>query len=314
MRLPNLLVISPVFNESEVLIEFVEQIGQLRRQLTAECNLRLLLVDDGSLDTSFEKIKILAAKYEWLGYRRLFGNFGHQAALIAGLMSVDKWADAAVTIDSDLEHPPAVIKEMFQLWKQFNCSVVNGLRQANAQLPWSKQILSRLFYTVIAKLTGLKVAAGQTDFCLWDASVIRELLPHLQSIGSLRIFSSWLPGKKTAVTFQQNLRKNSKSHYTFGQNWNLTLNSIVRFSNKPLRLITVLGFLGLFVSALHVLQIIVALVHNEPIQPGWTTLIATIIFMGCLQLVCLGIISTYLRRLVFAKDLPLFLVKEEKLF
>ena len=310
----HILVVTPVFNEAEVIAEFTSKISQVRDQIQSECDLRILFVNDGSRDSSHDKINLLCSQYNWIGFRRLTGNFGHQAALIAGLSAVDEWADLAVTMDSDLEHPPEAIIEMLTRWKAKKCNVVRGIRQTSEKLPLQKRIFSNLFYRITARVTGLKLLNGQTDFCLWDAKVILELKPYLHSIGSLRVFSSWLPGEKEEVYFQQGFRKSGLSRYTFEQNWNLTLNAILRFSSKPLRLISGLGLLGITVSAIHGIGIVYAIATNEPLQPGWTTLIFSVIFMGCLQLICLGILSSYLRRLVFSKDLPLFLVKEDKLF
>lgn len=308
----HLLVISPVYNEAAGIAAFVREIGQLRRQLAPECELRLLLVEDGSADPSFEKIRALAGEADWLRYRRLTGNFGHQAALIAGLAAVDGWAHAVVTMDSDLEHPPEKIPEMLTLWKAHGLSVVQTRREELRRLPLRKRLLSKLFYAVTSKLTGLELHSGQADFALWDARLIRSLEPYLQHIGSLRVFSAWVPGEKRWIPYRQG-HSGRASRYTFGQNWNLALNSIIRFSNVPLRLITWLGALGIAVSALHLVQIVWTVMHDQPLAPGWFTLIVTVIFMSCLQLMCLGILASYLRRLVFSKDLPLFLVKEEKL-
>jgi dolichol-phosphate mannosyltransferase len=303
-----------LFNESSGLTAFIQAIAKLRQEMPTQTEIRLLLVNDGSTDDSAAVIRAQENLYPWLSHLSLSGNYGHQAALIAGLSSVDDWAQAIVTMDSDLEHPPEKITEMLQLYRASDCVLVHGIREENTRLSLQKRLLSKLFYLLTSALTGLRIVPGQADFCLWDARLIRELKPYLNSIGSLRVFASWVPGPKTTVSFKQNIRAHNKSRYTFGQNWNLALNSIIRFSNTPLRFITWLGFLGVGVSLLHLVQIALAIYQHEPLQPGWPTLIITVIFMGCLQLICLGILASYLRRLVFSKDLPLFLVKEDRRF
>lgn len=313
---PNLLVISPVYNEAGNLVEFLKQLAALRANHTELANLQLILVDDGSEDGSFEKILELSELYPWLAYRQLTGNFGHQAALLSGLSSLndwnDSWSDLVVTLDSDLEHPPQTILSMVQLWQTKKVQLVQAIRKSHSSLPLHKKLLSRLFYIVTARLTGLKLVDGQADYCLWDAQVIRQLTPYLHYIGSLRVFAAWLPVSKAVVYFEQNLRTHGHSQFTLDQNWNLAINSIIRFSNTPLRLITWLGVIGVLGSLIHLLQILLAIYNNEALTPGWTTLILTVIFMGCFQLICLGILASYLRRIVFSKNLPLFLIKRDK--
>jgi dolichol-phosphate mannosyltransferase len=309
----NLLIVSPVFNESSGISEFISTIAALKKTLSAEYDLRMLLVDDGSTDNTPQIMQRHLQEYDWITVKTLLGNFGHQAALVAGLEAVDEWPHVIVTMDSDLEHPPDAIPEMLKLYKKSpNCLLVQGLREPLADLNWRKRLCSKLFYRIVSVLTGLKLNDGQCDFCLWNAGLMRSMKPYLNSIGSLRVFAAWIPGLKSYLPFKQNLRKKDSSKYTLRQNWNLMLNSVVRFSSMPLRLITWLGFIGVGISLLHLMQIAVAIYRNEPLQPGWTTLIVTIIFMGCLQLICLGVLASYLRRLVFGKDLPLFLGKETK--
>ena len=308
---PNVLIVSPVFNESGIIEDFAGEIERLRQELHIHYNLRLLLVDDGSTDMTFEKIKSLSEKHSWIQFRRLTGNFGHQSALIAGLSAIGTWPHAVITMDSDLEHPIDTIPQLLNLWKKENLGLVQTQRLELKSLPLGKRLLSRLFYWSVARLTGLKISAGQADFSLWDAQLLRSLQPYLEYMGSLRVFGAWLPTAKKTVSYRQPLRSKKQSHYTFRQNWNLALNSIIRFSNTPLRLITWLGVFGVAVSVIHVGQILLAIFQGEALIPGWTTLIVSVIFMGCLQLVCLGILASYLRRLVFSKNLPLFLVKEE---
>lgn len=309
----NILIIAPVFNESNIIENFVDEIKNLKCQLASEYTIRLLLVDDGSTDATFLKIKNLSEQYLWVNYRRLTGNFGHQAALIAGLAAVGQWPHAVITMDSDLEHPVNKIPEMLALWSSEELGLVQTRRLELKSLPLSKRLLSRFFYWSVARLTGLQLSSGQADFCLWDAQLLRSLSSYLEHIGSIRIFAAWIPASKKLITYQQPLSSKKKSHYTFRQNWNLALNSIIRFSVFPLRLITWLGLFGVLVSAIHLVQIAWAIIQNEPLAPGWTTLIVTVIFIGCIHLICLGILSSYLRRLVFSKNLPLFLTREERL-
>jgi dolichol-phosphate mannosyltransferase len=306
------LIVAPLHNESDRLARFVEAVGNLRRLLpTSQYEVRLCLVEDGSTDDTFAQLQRLSASHDWIGHVRFTANFGHQAALIGGLTELGPWADAVVTMDADLEHPVEIIPQLLSHWEQ-GCVVVNTVRRDHPELAWGKRLPSRLFYRLTALLTGLTIVPGQADFRLWDADVIRSLKEYLPNIGSLRVFAAWMPGRKAHVEFDQKVIPGRQSRFTFARNWEMAMISIMRFSQFPLRAITWIGVIGVVVSAAHALQIIYAISRGEPMVAGWVTLILSIIFMGCLQLISLGILASYLRRLVFSKDLPLFLVKSRK--
>lgn len=300
-----------MYNESENLATFVERIENLKLRLS-DNTVKLLLVNDGSTDDSLEQIRSLAQRREWLSYLSFSGNFGHQAALIAGLTSLDKWPDAVLTMDSDLEHPVEVAEDLIRKWSNGEFILINAIRNDHKDLPFEKRLSSTLFYKIISLLSGVSIHPGQADFCIWDANIVRGLKDYLYHVGSLRVFAAWLPGPKTRIFYDQNLSPTRKSRFTSSKRIDLAMISILRFSNTPLKIIFWMGLLGLGVSLIHVAQIIYAVYAGEFIQPGWTTLILTIIFMGCAQLVCLSVLATYLQKLVLSKDLPLFLIKEEK--
>ncbi len=278
----------------------------------ANFQIKLLLVEDGSHDDSFEKLAGAAQTRDWLGYIRFTANFGHQAALIAGMTSIDEWPDAVLTMDSDLEHPVSAAEKLIEKWAEKKYILINGIRNDHAELSLEKRLTSRLFYKLMARIAGVQIQPGQSDFCIWDGVLLRSLKLYLLHIGSLRVFAAWIPGSKAVVTYDQKVIPGRLSRFTFVKRWELAISSIIRFSSSPLRLIFWLGLFGIAISIIHAIQISYAWMQGEVLQPGWPTLILTVILMGCLQLLCLSILATYLRRLVFSKDLPLFLIREEK--
>lgn len=306
------LIVSPVYNEEEVLPEFVHAIGQLRTDLSATVDIHLLLVDDGSTDATATKIRSLhSINSDWISYLRFTSNFGHQAALIAGLLHAGSWPEAIITMDSDLEHPVALVPELIRRWQGDKVMVVNTIRRGAAELGWRKRLFSKLFYRLARRMTGLDLQPGQADFRLWDARVIRSLHSYLPTVGSLRVFAAWLPVEKRAIEYDQTVRPNRRTRFTFEKNWELAMVGIIRFSNLPLRSIAVLGAAGLLFTVLYATFIGVKYWMGYRF-PGWTSLILTVGFMGCLQLTSLGILASYLKRLVFSKDLPLYIIEDMK--
>jgi dolichol-phosphate mannosyltransferase len=309
----NLLVVTPAFNEGGVLPDFVDAVLALRREVCATLDVRLLVVDDGSTDGTADVLRRAAdAHPDVVAYLSLTANAGHQAALIAGLCHAGPWPDAIVTMDADLEHPMSVVRALVDSWRETGAIVVHAIRRPTRELPVLKRMASALFYRVTAALTGLSLSTGQADFRLWDAAVLRSVADYLPHVGSLRVFAAWLPGRKASVVYEQHVRRGRTSRFTFRQNYELAAISIVRFSHVPLQVISGLGLLGLVFSVSYGTFIAVETARGNTI-PGWSSTVLTVMTMGCLQLLAFGVLASYLRRLVFARDLPPWVVRTAQL-
>jgi len=238
-------------------------------------------------------------------------NFGYQAALMAGLRSCGPWPHVVVTMDSDLEHPLELVPELVRLWNGGCALLVNTMRRENRALPWRKRFASKAFYVVSGFLTGLDIRPGQADFRLWDADFLRLMSPHLERMGSLRLFAAWVRVSKAEIEYDQIVTAGLTSRFDLKRNLSLAFSGLIRFSNLPLRTIGVLGGLGLLVSVLYSLWIAASILQGK-VLPGWSSLILTMIFMSCLQLLSMWVLALYLKRLVFDRDFPTYLVAERK--
>ena len=309
----NLLIVSPAFNEAVVLPEFIEAVLALRQELSQTADVRVLIVDDGSTDGTAKLLRKAADEHaDCLGFISLTANAGHQAALIAGLCHAGTWPDAIVTMDADLEHPMEVVKQLLQAWRETDAIVVHAIRRPTRDLPVLKRLPSALFYRVTSALTGLNLSLGQADFRLWDATVLRSVADYLPHIGSLRVFAAWLPGTKVSVQYDQRVRGERTSRFTFRKNFELAATSIIRFSHFPLQAITGLGMLGLTFALVYGAFIDVEASRGNTV-PGWSSTVLTVMAMGCLQLIAFGVLASYFRRLVFARDLPPWVVRTARL-
>ncbi len=309
----HLLIVTPAFNEAAVLPDFVQAVLALRRQLSATTDVRLLVVDDGSIDDTAGVLRRAAdAHPDVVAYLSLTANAGHQAALIAGLCHAGAWPDAIVTMDADLEHPMAVVGELVEKWRETGAIIVHAIRRPTRELPLLKRLPSAMFYRVTAALTGLSLSTGQADFRLWDAQVLRSVADYLPHIGSLRVFAAWLPGRKSAVTYEQHVRNDRTSRFTFSKNYELAAISIVRFSHVPLQIISGLGLIGLIFSFSYGGFIAWETLQGNTV-PGWSSTVLTVMTMGCLQLLAFGVLASYFQRLVFARDLPPWVIRTSRL-
>lgn len=176
----------------------------------------------------------------------------------------------------------------------------------------TKRWPSAMFYRVTSWLTGLEMSPGQADFKLWDATALRSVGPYLPNIGSLRVFAAWMPGPKASVTYEQHVEPGRTSRFTFKKNYELAAISIIRFSNLPLQAITLSGALGLLFSIGYGAFVAVETVRGNTV-PGWSSTVLVVMAMGCLQLIAIGTLASYLRRLVFARDLPAFVIRQSQL-
>lgn len=305
-----LLIVTPAFNEEATLPRFIEAFREFRDQQRPALAVKLLVVDDGSVDGTRRILEAAArAEPDDVGYVSLSANAGHQAALIAGLCHAGPWPDAIVTMDADLEHPFPVAARLVEAWRETGAIVVHAIRKASKALPVTKRWPSALFYRVTSWLTGLQMSPGQADFRLWDATALRSVHAYLPNIGSLRVFAAWIPGPKTTVTYEQHVAPGRTSRFTFRKNYELAAISIIRFSNLPLKAITLAGAIGLLFSIAYGSFVAVETARGNTV-PGWSSTVLVVMAMGCLQLIAIGTLASYLRRLVFARDLPPFVIRQ----
>jgi len=311
--MPKIQIVAPAFNEAVGLPEFFRAFLALRADVASSMQLRLLVVDDGSTDETLKILRAAADEHpDCISYVSFTANAGHQAALVAGLLSAGDWPDAIVTMDADLEHPFEVVPRLEEARRRSGAVIVHAIRRESKALSWSKRWPSALFYRGTAALTGLRLKPGQADFKLWDATAVRRVADYLPHIGSLRVFAAWMPGRQEAVEHDQVVRADRRSRFTFRKNYDLAAISIIRFSKVPLQAITALGVLGLSFAMVYGVYITIIKARGIAV-PGWSSTVLTVMTMGCLQLVSLGILASYLQRLVFARDLPLYIIREERL-
>jgi len=305
-------VIVPCFNEEAVF-------RQLVRRLTAAADTwgldyEVVCVNDGSWDRTWD---LLTDQHQedqrWRGlcFAR---NFGHQAAVSAGLHYCT--GDAAVVIDADLQDPPEVIGRMLAKWRE-GFEVVYAVRTKRKD-PLLKRLLAWGFYRVLARFVSFAVPRDAGDFCLLDRKVIDVLNTLPERNRYLRGLRSWCGFRQVGIEFERQARAAGSPQYTFARSLKLALDGVVSFSASPLRLATHLGFwvsslafLGaLFTFAQKIFAKQFARIGLEP-GPGFPTVVISILFLGGVQLICLGIVGEYLGRVYDeVKGRPLWIVHE----
>jgi dolichol-phosphate mannosyltransferase len=285
-----LTVVSPVYNEERVILAFHEE---LRRALAGlagwECSV-LYVVDRGS-DRSLELLRALAAADPGVSVLALSSRFGQQAALLAGLDHSD--ADAVVMLDSDLQHPPAVIPELVARHEQ-GFDVVYTVRENDASLPLVKRLSARCFYGLVNAISDTPIRQGAADFRLLARPVVEVFQKQVRERTLfLRGLVNWVGFRASAVRFKAGARRAGETKYPFGRMVRFGLAGVVSFSRAPLR---AAGLVGLVVLALGLAALALALVRALSGQPigDRALVLAAIGVVGGAQLVFTGVLGEYL--------------------
>jgi polyisoprenyl-phosphate glycosyltransferase len=298
-------IIIPVYNEVSNLTLMLDALKNVFEPLPYHYN--IIFVDDGSSDNSLAFIKQLAKANTEVNYISFSRNFGHQNALKAGLDMSD--ADAAISMDGDMQHPPSLLPQLLSLWEAGN-DVVYTIRQEEKNVPFVKRKTSNLFYTILNRLSSIELEKGTADFRLLDRKVVNVIREIKEYDLFWRGMVKWLGFKQASVTYAPAQRASGVSKYNFKKMMELALKGITSFSTKPLTIAIYLGFICSFGSLLYVPYAIWSYFYGHAIS-GWASVIVTIAFFGGIQLMILGIIGMYLGKLFMqSKQRPHYIINE----
>ncbi len=305
LRKKKVSIIIPVYNEASNIEKLFSELHSVLSNL--HYNYEVIFVDDGSSDDSLSRIRKLTTEFSFVFFIELSRNFGHQNALKAGL-DLSK-GDCAITMDSDLQHPPSLIPELLSKWESGN-DIVYTRRKENKKLPWFKRKTSSLFYLLINKLSDLKLENGTADFRLMDRKVLNAFSQLKENELFLRGLVKWAGFRQIAVDYSPQDRHSGKSKYNIFKMISLAFNAVTSFSTRPLKLIAYIG-LTLFLLSLCFFPYVLISYFLDKTISGWTSLMMVVIFFGSLQLLILGIIGLYFSRMVVqSKQRPLYFVRE----
>ena len=297
-----LSVIAPVYNERETVAEFCGRVESALGDIPYE----LLLVDDGSTDGSTKILEQLAADDTRVHVISFSRNFGHQAALTAGLDHAG--GDAVVMIDSDLQDPPEVIQEMLLRWRN-GADVVSAVREERAGEGRLKLVTARWFYRVFAKLAQIDFAKNAGDFRLLDRKAVEALAAMPERTRFLRGMSAWVGFSQESVGYRRDPRRAGTTKYTPRRTVRFALDAISSFTHVPLQLATVLGFVFSTVAFVAIPVAIGFRIAGQFV-PGITTVLLVVLLLGGIQLITVGIIGEYLGRVYDeVKQRPLYVVE-----
>lgn len=299
-------IIIPALNEENNLKAISVAINNVFAELNYDYE--IIFVDDGSNDNSATVMRELHGLNNKIKYIIFSRNFGKDNALSAGLQFAN--GNAVITMDADLQHPPEMIKQMINLWKNGNEVVYTFRENKNQHTSTLNNIGSSLFYKTINKLSDIELEDGTADFRLIDRKVIDVLNALPESDPFYRGLVKWVGFNQKSIPYTPNNRKEGNTKYSKKALTKLALKGITSFSTKPLNIAIYLGFIFSLLSLLYIPYTIISVLNNWAIS-GWSSIIVTIAFFGGLQLMILGIIGLYLGKLFMqSKQRPHFIIKE----
>jgi glycosyltransferase involved in cell wall biosynthesis len=300
-----LSVIAPVHNEHDSLLEFHARVSSALEGLAFE----LILVNDGSTDESASVLDALAAVEERVKVVHLSRNFGHQQALTAGLDHAS--GNVVAMLDADLQDPPEVILEMLDKWRS-GADVVYAVRGDRDGESHFKLTSASLFYKLFDRLSSVRLRHNSGDFRLLDRGALDALLSMRETSRFLRGMTVWIGYTQASVLYQREARFAGKTKFTFGRMLRFSLDAVTSFSHRPLQLATLFGFVISTVTLLAIPVVIVLKILGDYLY-GFSTLEITVLLLGGIQLITIGVIGEYVGRIFEeVKGRPLYLVQQRR--
>lgn len=299
-------IVLPAHNEQENVAIIHDELRRVAD--AAGVAIEIIFVDDGSTDATVPRVRALAASDEQCRLIRLSRNFGHQAALLAGLSAAK--GSAVITMDCDLQHPPEVLPEMIAAWRR-GALVVQMNRAETVGASLFKRLGSSAFYTLMRVLGDRPLTLGP-DFQLLDRQVVDTILRFESPRPFLRGLVAWVGFPSSQIEFTAKPREAGESSYSTGKMLGLAIDGITALSTKPLRLAAYLGIITAFLCACYAAFILGSYALGLAIS-GWTPVILAVLFLGSVQLLSIGIVGEYVGRIYeLSRHVPPYLVFEER--
>lgn len=306
-------LVVPCFNEEAVLPIFLEQCEEVMRSMKKkfDLNFEIVFVDDGSSDRTLEVIKESSIDQDicdirWISFSR---NYGKEATLVAGLEAARGYY--VVVMDADLQDPPSLLPKMYECMLETNCDCVATKRATRKGEPAIRSLFSRAFYGLINALSEVEFVSGERDYRMMKRPVVDAILSMDERVRFIKDMYGWVGFDTQWISYDNVERKAGKTKWSFMKLVSYAFTGISSFSTLPLQLSSIASLLLIVILLIAIVFIIIRyLVFGDPVA-GWASTACIILFVGSLQLFCLGILGQYLAKTyIESKGRPLYIVKE----
>ena len=287
-------MVIPMYYEEEVANECYNKVSKILMSLE-NYDYEIIFINDGSKDRTLEILEGIAKKDEKVKIISFSRNFGHQAAVTAGLKEVS--GDAIVIIDADLQDPPELIPDMLKLWEEGN-EVIYGKRKTRKGESAFKLLTAKMFYKTLNALSDVEIPKDTGDFRLVDRKVVDVINSLPEHNKFLRGLFSWVGFKQVPIEYERKERYAGKTKYPFKKMFKLATDGIISFSTKPLKIIGGIGVFSIIISFLVLVYSILSYIFNwNELMPGWTSIMVSITFFAGVQLLAIWMMSEYISRI-----------------
>lgn len=286
-----LTVIIPCYNE-ELLIEktYLRVHNVLKSLTNYESN--IIFINDGSKDKTAEKLNIIASQDEKVKLIHFSRNFGHQAAVTAGINNTD--TDLAIVIDADLQDPPELFGQMLDLYHSSNCNAIYCVRKMRRGESLFKKITAKLFYRLMDRLSEVPIPLDTGDFRLIDKNIINEFKKLEEKNKFVRGLISWIGFIQIPFYYEREERLEGETKYPLKKMIRFALNGIMYFSKKPLKLAIQIGLLSTLMALVLLIYILYGYFFSNKAVAGWASTLTIVVFFGGIQLLTIGLVAQYI--------------------
>jgi dolichol-phosphate mannosyltransferase len=306
LSLVDISVIIPIYNEEANIPALYDRLRSVFEPMGL--HYEFIFINDGSRDQSLKLIRLLADRDDRVRYIDFSRNFGHQIAVTAGLDLA--LGNAAVIIDADLQDPPELIPQLYQRLHE-GFEVVYAKRRSRQGESAAKKYTAKMFYRLLASITNISIPVDTGDFRIISRKVIDALKMMPEQNKFIRGQISWIGYRQTYIEYDRAERAGGQTGYTYSKMIGLALDGITGFSDMPLKVATISGFFVSGIAFLVMLYTLYSRFVTGDYQPGWASLMISILFLGGVQLIAVGIIGEYIARLsANVRHRPLYIISD----
>jgi polyisoprenyl-phosphate glycosyltransferase len=302
-------IVVPCFNEEEVISTTHKRIKEVLQSV--DNSYEIIYINDGSEDGTLSNLRNIANQDTNVRVLSFSRNFGHQAAVAAGINNSE--GDCCLIIDADLQDPPELLPDMLKQMQASECNVVYGVRKMRKGETWFKRISAKFFYKLINSLSDVKLPLDTGDFRLIDRKVMNAFNDLPETHKYIRGLIAWLGFKQEPFFYVREKRFAGETHYPLFKMVSFALKGLFYFSNRPLKIASNLGFFCTAIGLSLFLYVIISyLFQFEKLVSGWASILITVVFFGGVQLLTIGILGEYLGNIFDeVKKRPHYLISEK---
>jgi dolichol-phosphate mannosyltransferase len=291
MTKQSLTVIIPCYNEELLIEKTYQRVKNVLNDLS-EIDSYIIFINDGSSDKTAEKLNIIASKDMAVKLIHFSRNFGHQAAVTAGINNSE--TDIAIIIDADLQDPPELFPSMIELYNSSNCNVIYCVRKTRKGETFFKKVTAKYFYKLMDRLSEVPIPLDTGDFRLIDKNIINEFKNLGEKNKFVRGLISWIGFIQIPFYYERDERLGGETKYPFKKMFRFALNGIMYFSKKPLKLAIQLGLISTLIALALLVYILYGYFFSGQTVTGWASTLTIVVFFGGIQLLTIGLVAQYI--------------------